>query len=144
MGGEESLTTTISAAELMWAIWPCTPDASNAPSALCRIHHWLLAFVLARCEAGDEALQLVITADAHTPSIRANFISTLLPSGQQDQAMRRAWYSVHEGCSPLPTLLCAPENRALRQHADFGHLVRMIPGWAGGHRDTPHSAPILL
>ncbi|MES2581724.1 MAG: winged helix-turn-helix domain-containing protein [Pseudomonadota bacterium] len=90
-----------------------------------------LAFVLARCGAADEALQLVHTADAHTPNMRANFISTLLLLGQPDQAMQRAWDAVHEGCGPLPTLLRAPENRALRRHADFEHLVRMIPGWVG-------------
>jgi hypothetical protein len=90
-----------------------------------------LAFVLARCGAEDEALRLIHTMDADTPGIRANFIGPLLLLGESEQAMQRAWDAAREGCGPLPVLLHAPENRALRQHADFERLAGMIPGWAG-------------
>ncbi len=96
-----------------------------------------LAFVLARCGAGDEALHLIRTVDADLPSMRAHFVSTFLLLGQPNEAMRRAWEALEAGCGPLPTLLRAPENQALRQHPDFVRLVQQVPGWTGEHQGTP-------
>ncbi len=96
-----------------------------------------LAFVLARCGAGDEALRLIRTVDTDLPSMRAHFISTFLLLGQSDQAMQRAWDALDAGCGPLPTLLRAPENQALRRHADFERLVQRVPGWSAGSQVLP-------